>query len=144
MHKHLELLNQKTAIFQKVLDITQPIVLTGNPEKIEYEVQAFTNLYQRRENILADVEKIDAQIDALDIPEHLGAEYVISLAVVNDKQKKIVSELIKLDKVNIAVYEKLKEHIKGDLKNVRQTMDVNEAYFESFESPQGHFFDKKN
>jgi len=140
----MELMEQKTDILQKILDITRPILLTGDPDNIDYEAQAFVNLYQRRENILVGVEKIDAQIAALNLPEQLGAEYVIQLAVINDKQKKIATELIELDKANMAIYEKLKEQVKGDLKNVRQTKDVNEAYMDAFDSPQGYLFDKKN
>ncbi|MCL2576344.1 MAG: hypothetical protein FWE33_07895 [Defluviitaleaceae bacterium] len=137
-------MEEKTTIIQKVLDVTRPIVLTGDIEKVEHEAQAFANLYQRRENILASIEKIDAKMAALGEPKQPDAEYIIQLAVINDKQRKMASELIELDKNNMEMYEKIKEHIKGDLKNVRLTMDVNEAYMGDFDTVGGHYFDQKN
>jgi predicted transcriptional regulator len=137
-------MEEKTAIFQKVLDVTRPIVLTGDFERVEYEAQAFSNLYQRRENILSAIEKIDTQMNTFGEPERFDAEYAIQLAVINDKQRKIAAELIEIKKKNMAMYEKIKEHIKGDLKNVRQTMDVNEAYMSDFDTAGGRYFDQKN
>ena len=144
MHEHLELLNKKTAFLERILELTKNTKLTGNLDDMEREIADFSHLYERRSIIMNGIHDADEKIAALDIQEKPGAEYLITLAAINSKQKKIAAELIELDKANMLVYKKLSEHIKGDLKNVRQTMDVNEAYMDDFESLQGYYFDKKN
>jgi len=144
LHEHLELLNKKTAFLERILELTKNTKLTGNLDDMEREIADFSHLYERRSIIMNGIHDADEKIAALDIQEKPGAEYLITLAAINSKQKKIAAELIELDKANMLVYKKLSEHIKGDLKNVRQTMDVNEAYMDDFESLQGYYFDKKN
>ena len=146
--KYLELMEQKTAVLERILDITRKVVLTGEKDVAEKEGEEFSNLYERREPILKRIAKIDAdlKIEAMGLPPLDEPEYKDRLTAIIDKQKDVATQLLALDEANVKIYEKLKAHMQGNMKNVRQTIDVNEKYLdlEPYESAQGYYFDKKN
>jgi hypothetical protein len=138
-------MGKKTAILEKVLEITKAEVFTGKVEVAEKEAEAFANLYEQRDGILKRFEKVDARLQEIGLPQNPTKCFPERLAAITEKHKAIAAELLEMDKANIAAYENLKAHIQGNMKNVRQTIELNEKYIlDDDETPGGILFDKKN
>ena len=148
--RYLELMEQKNAVIERVLEITGSVVFTGAKDASEKEAEAFAELYERREIVLRSIPKIDAALaaesEAMGLPpggELVSEQYRERLHTIIVKQKEMAAKVLAMDEANTKIYEKLKVHLAGDLKNVRQTMDLNERY-DDFDSNQSYYFDKKN
>jgi hypothetical protein len=147
--RYIELMEQKSAVIARVLEITRAVSLTGKEESVEKEADAFSTLYEQREIILRRIPKIEAEMeketDAMSANKLVSEVHQIRIKNIVASQKEMATELIALDEANFKVYEKLKSHLAGDLKTVRQSKDVNERYNEDFyDDTRGYYFDKKN
>ena len=142
--EYLELMQQKTAILERVLELTRGEVFTGEVEVAEKEAEAFANLYERRDNILKRMVKIIARLEEIDLPKDAPKCFTERVDGILDEQRAMASELLAMDKANIALYEKLKAHLQGNMKNVRQTIELNERYMDESESPESVLFDRTN
>ncbi|MCL2168664.1 MAG: hypothetical protein FWB74_01400 [Defluviitaleaceae bacterium] len=149
--RYLELMEQKNAVVERVLELTRKQVFTGAADAAESEAEAFSELYERREIVLRSIPKIEASLkhesEVMGLPPggHLVSEkYRAQLEEIISRQKGMATELIELDEANFKVYEKLKSQIMGDLKNVRQSKNLNERYLDDTYDTQGYYFDKKN
>lgn len=145
--KCLDLMEQKHQALKQMLDLTEKTVFTGEQANAEKEVEAFVALYDRRSNILARIEKIDdalglvEPLDAADMEDFDFQERVIALRT---QTMETVREMVRLDKQNVLVYEKLSEFLKGSMRHVKQSKDINSRYFDDFEGAEGGFLDKSN
>jgi len=147
--RYVELMEQKSAVIARVLEVTRAVSFTGAEDAVEKEADAFSSLYEQREIILRRIPKIEAEMEkesiAISANKLVSDVHQIRLNAIIVKQKEMASELIALDEANFKVYEKLKSHLAGDLKTVRQSRDVNERYNEDFyDDTRGYYFDKKN
>ena len=146
-------MEQKSAVIARVLELTRAQIFTGTPESAEAESDAFSELYERREIVLQSMTKLESQLQEEAQAQAITPGQPLIDANLNEQLKQIVANqkemattLIALDEANFKAYEKIKSHLVGDLKNVRQTKDVNERYSDNFyfNEEQGHYFDKKN
>jgi len=141
---YLELMGQKTIILEKILTLTKGTVFSGEKQDAEKDAEAFAELYERREKIIKRIEKIEAEMAALNLPPAFGPEMNEAVDSIIDQQKAIAAQLLKLDEANTEMYHKIKAHVQLDMKNVRQGLDVNEAYADTYVTGEGSYFDKKN
>jgi hypothetical protein len=145
-------MEQKSAVVARVLELTRAQVFTGDADAVERESEAFSELYERREVVLKSMPEIHAKMkaesEAMGLPsggELVSHKYKERLEKIIAHQKEMAAALIKLDEANIKAYEKMKSHLVGDLKNVRQSKDANEKYMDAFyDESQSYYFDKKN
>jgi hypothetical protein len=137
-------MEQKATVLERILTLTREHVFTGNPDLFDKEAEAFVDLYQRRDDLLKRAIKANATLESIGPPTS-GCKYLEkSLEEIRAKHIAIATELMALDVENAKVYETLKARIQGDMRDVRQTMDLNERYLDSHEPAQGFYFDKKN
>lgn len=146
-------MEQKSAVIARVLELTRAQIFTGTPEAAETESDAFSELYERREIVLQSIPKIEAQLKDEANEQSIKPGEPLGNALLNDRlmqivanQKEMAKTLIALDEANFKAYEKIKIHLTGDLKNVRQSKDANERYSDDYyyNEEQGYYFDKKN
>jgi len=143
----LELLEQKYAALNRMMEITKQAIFTGDEANAEKEAEAFVVLYDRRSNILTRIEKIDdalGLLDPLDADDMQDVEFQARVVAYREKAKDIARELVNIDKSNMAVYEKLAGHLKQNMRNVRQNIDLNKRYADDYDSFEGSFLDRKN
>jgi len=143
----LELLEQKHAALQRMLDVTKQVTFTNDEANAEKEAEAFITLYERRSNILSRIEKIDdalGLLDPLEADDMQDAEFQAKVVAFREQAKDIARELVEIDKSNMTVYEKLTNYLKENMRSVRQNMDMNKRYSDDFESIEGSFLDRKN
>ncbi|MCL2855537.1 MAG: hypothetical protein FWE21_07955 [Defluviitaleaceae bacterium] len=143
MANYLDLIEQKTAAFERILDATKKHTFTGAKEAAEEEGANFARLYEEREHLFARVKKLEEALKACHPPSSPSGEEEIALATHLNKQQELAKEILAMDEANIKLYETFKTHITGDLKGITQTKQLNEAYMEDFEV-SGYYFDKKN
>ena len=145
--KYLELMGQKYDILVYMLDITKKEVFTGDADKAENEANAFVALYQKRTNVMSRLEKIEDAMSLLDPLDEEDAEDEDFQRQVNDfksKMKALAKEMLDLDKSNVGAYEKLSAHLKGSMKQVSQTRDLNSRYIDDYHLDNGRILDQRN
>jgi hypothetical protein len=149
--RYLELMEQKNSVIERILSITREVSLTGERDLVEKEAEAFVVLYERRDNIIKRIEKIDealkAESKAMGLPpggDLVSEKYRQQLEAIIEKQRDMVAALLVLDAANIKAYDKMKQAVTGDLKRVRQNIDLNTRYMGDIDGHQGFLFDKKN
>ncbi|MDR2167873.1 MAG: hypothetical protein LBE35_08520 [Clostridiales bacterium] len=149
--RYLELMEEKNSAIERVLKITRDEYFSGEQDDMEREAEAFAKLYGKREGIIGQIGKIDdalkAESEAMGLPPGgslVSEKYRERLAAIVEKQKAMAAALLILDEANIKAYEKLKIHLQGGLKNVRQNMELSEKYIDDFDGHESFYFDKKN
>ena len=142
MADYIDLLESKTSTLEKVLLMTQETIFTGEESKALQEADAYSTLYERRDNLLARIKKADVALAALGQPP---AEIKGRIAEIIDRHKSLAGQIVELDKVNNKVYEKIRDFLQKDLKAVRQNRNINEKYGDDFDDMYySAYFDKKN
>ncbi|MCL2235482.1 MAG: hypothetical protein FWB98_03450 [Defluviitaleaceae bacterium] len=142
MNNYLALVEEKSTILEKILNLTKEYKFTGEQGAAEQEAEAFSELYTRRENIFDRAKRLDEALKAAD-PLSSSEEEKKTIEGLISKQNQMVKEILAFDEANMKMYEVFKAHLVGNLKGVVQTKHINEKYMDDYEL-SGHFFDKKN
>jgi len=145
--KCLDLMGQKLDFLNRIVELTRGVTFTGEEANVEAEIEAFVSLYEKRTAIINRIEKIDDAIgllDPLDEDDMQDADFQARVVQYREAGRAIATEMLEMDRANARIYEKLSEHIKDDMKAVRQTREINTKYLDDFESAGGSFLDKRN
>jgi len=134
------LLDMKLAEMTRMLELTEAAVFTCDESVIEEEVERFYKLYNRRENILNRIKALDKELESTDVD--YGSNK--SDAEMFSKMKEIAKALIEHDKKNQVISGKFSKHIKDNLKHLKDTKTIYNAYTDEYGASSGNYFDSKN
>ena len=143
--EYLELLNQKMANLQKMLEITEKAQFTGKGARdvLAEEAEAFAALYEKRARIVKKIENIENKLssykDVKDDPSIAN-----DTTFIREKTKETVATIMALDKKNIVLSAKFMEFLKNNLKQIRNHKGASGAYTDDIVSTSGSYFDGKN
>jgi len=145
--KCMDLMAQKIDLLNRIVALTRAEKFTGNEDNVEAEVGAFIDLFEKRTAIIARIEKIDdalGLLDPFDETDLFDNQFQDNIVNFREQARAIATEMIALDRANAAAVEKLSMHLKQNMKNIRQTREINHRYLDDFETTGGSFLDKKN
>lgn len=125
-------MRQARETVDKILQMTSNLRLTGVRELEEQEIEAYVNLIEEREPLVAKLAQLKKEIDA-------------SLMETSEFQeiKRVLSDISTLDKEHIAFMEILHTDVKGAIKDVKNAQKVNAAYGQPMGDVPGRFDVKK-
>jgi dihydroorotase-like cyclic amidohydrolase len=99
-----------------IFNMTSRLVLTGEPELMEKEVDAYHNLMEEREPLIAALMKLSKKPD--------------------ENEAKIINEIIELDKKHQQIINKMMDSVKSSIKEIKSGKRLNNVY--------GHLHDNES
>jgi len=135
----INLYRKKEKFMVKILEITENANFTGTDQ----DVQAYTVLIERRENIINEIKNIDHKLFSQKYKEIL-ADRDISREVERMKSSifEIVKKVIDLDKKIDTIIESVYHELKHKIKDIAVGKNVNNAYQSAGVGDEaGHHFD---
>jgi len=147
--QHLELLKQKLDALERMLNVSKKSNFTCKKEVSDQEADAFVDLMQKRDNILAKIEKIDYNIAnvvaMLQCMTFEQSTYELEKEQLDSLIKVVAGKIIDIDKINNNAAAQIFEYLKENVKQVRQTKVLTSKYNPDDDyRGLGYYLDKKN
>ena len=114
----------------KILKMTQQLVLTGEAEEVEKEVAAYAELIEKREPLVKELLALD-----IDDAARISKEYQVV--------KQTIADISKLDKGQMEFVQEMYDTIKDAIKLAKQGQRVNRGYQSSNQDEVSSRFDIK-
>jgi len=144
--RYVDLLQKKLDALGSMKEATLAEIFTGDETLVESEAEAFIALYEKRTEILENIEKIDDALELLD-PLDQGdlddTDFQARVVGLREKMVDIAREMVDLDTANMVVYQKISAFVRNNMKQARQGMDLIHGYDDYVDANEGHFMDKK-
>jgi len=133
--KLLELYEQKKDCVAAILKITKERKF----DAVEEDVERFHNFFQKRGTLFEKCEVIDRQIKRFTVSEKDRKSFFYKdVEKIDTEIKKIVGQIIDIDRQNKKIMDKLMEVIKGNIRNLKVSQQVRKGYGDYF--PQGESY----
>ena len=113
----MDTLRRAQELANKILKITQSLVLTGKEEQEEAEIAAYAQMVDEREPMIAELLKLKQNIDA-ELAE------TDEFAIV----KQTIETIAQLDEEHQNYMENVREVVQGAIKKVKQGQKIHKGY----------------
>jgi len=113
----METLKQTKELVDKILGLTQCLILTGKKENAETESDAYAALIEEREPLIEELTDLRLQIGETEVASDEFGEI-----------KKIITQITDLDKKHMAIMEHLRKSVKESYKGVKQGQRIQAGY----------------
>ena len=126
----MESVTKAKELTDRILEMTQQLVLTGETEEVEKEVAAYAELIEKREPLVKELLALD-----IDDTARNSKEYNIV--------KQTIADIAKLDKGQMDFLQEMHETIKDAIKLAKQGQRVNRGYQSTTQDEVSSSFDVK-
>lgn len=127
---------------KEILEITKSRVFTGE----EDDAERFENFYEKRNEIFEQISRIDSNISEFNINDDMINSLLYKeVEKIKATIKTYAAEIIEIDKKNKVIMTELMEHIKKNMKNIKNQKIVRRTYQDNYiyDEMKG-FFDSKS
>ncbi len=138
----IKLYRLKADKLKEILEITKSRVFTGEEE----DAERFENFYEKRNEIFEQISRIDSNISEFNINDDMINSLLYKeVEKIKATIKTYAAEIIEIDKKNKVIMTELMEHIKKNMKNIKNQKMVRRTYQDNYiyDEMKG-FFDSKS
>lgn len=135
MRELIELLNQKTALLNDLLEY----VSVSSFEESEEEVDNIVKYVEKKQEYINQLDKIEAKIKAF--PKDNG-DYM-EVKAIEKKNNSLIRDIIGLDKINLDTMNSLRDKLKLNLKGTKIKQKYTVSYSSYISDIGGSRFDSK-
>lgn len=138
----IKLYRLKADKLKEILEITKSRVFTGE----EDDAERFENFYEKRNEIFEQISRIDSNIIEFNINDDVMNSLLYKeVEKIKNTIKTYAAEIIEIDKKNKVIMTELMEHIKKNMKNIKNQKIVRRTYQDNYiyDEMKG-FFDSKS
>lgn len=135
MRELIELLNQKTALLNDLLEY----VSVSSFEESEEEVDNIVKYVEKKQEYINQLDKIEAKIKAF--PKDNG-DYM-EVKAIEKKNDSLIRDIIGLDKINLDTMNSLRDKLKLNLKGTKIKQKYTVSYSSYISDIGGSRFDSK-
>ena len=138
----IKLYRLKADKLKEILEITKSRVFTGEEE----DAERFENFYEKRNEIFEQISRIDSNISEFNINDDMINRLLYKeVEKIKATIKTYAAEIIEIDKKNKVIMTELMEHIKKNMKNIKNQKMVRRTYQDNYiyDEMKG-FFDSKS
>ena len=128
----MEALKQAREYAEKILAMTEALVLSGAPEQEEADIAAYAKLLEDREPLIAKLTELKKNMTE----EMTATEEFLEV-------KEIIAGTAKLDEEHLEFMEDVREAVLGALRKIKQGQKVHEGYQAPPPESSSHGFDVK-
>ena len=122
-----EQLNELRETAEIIYEMTAEMVLTGQPDNAEQEIEAYALLMDKREPLINKLAELLKQTDIDN----------------NRDVKHVISKIVTLDKENYRIMEHIRESVKSSMKDARSEKKLYKAYSHPMEDYTHSLLDTK-
>ncbi|MCL2456955.1 MAG: hypothetical protein FWD19_05345 [Defluviitaleaceae bacterium] len=113
----METLTQAKDLAAQLLEMTKSLILTGEKENEEMEIEAYSLLMVEREPLVDELSDLRQQLDA----DELASQEFSQI-------KKIIYEIAALDKKNFEILERIGKSVKSSFKEIKLGQKIHAGY----------------
>jgi hypothetical protein len=113
----MEALRQAKELSEKILSLTQALILTGEKENADAETDAYVALLDEREPLINELTDLRLQLDETEITSDEFAAI-----------KSVITQITDLDKMHLAVMERLRESAQKSYRGVKRGQRIHAGY----------------
>ena len=138
----IKLYRLKADKLKEILEITKSRVFTGEEE----DAERFESFYEKRNEIFEQISRIDSNISEFNINDDMINSLLYKeVEKIKATIKTYAAEIIEIDKKNKVIMTELMEHIKKNMKNIKNQKMVRRTYQDNYiyDEMKG-FFDSKS
>ena len=128
----LELMQKKKMLYSSIYDITNETVFTGEEE----DATRYADLMEKREGLFGQIAQLDEDLSGIGLCKE--AEPILA------DIKKIIKDIIALDKSHEAEVSRIMTELKKSLKDLSAGKSINKSYAGVIPGGEGTLFDTKN
>ena len=137
----LALLTQKYDAVERLWTLTEAETFPETPDDVAEFAGRYADLYEKREKIIAYIQKIDAGLTEEALYPALQSD---AAKAVIDRIKATASRILALDKRNIETVQGYSEQFKSQLKTMRESRVISNLYTDDGgDAAAGYYLDSK-
>ncbi|MCL2703653.1 MAG: hypothetical protein FWE91_08620 [Defluviitaleaceae bacterium] len=136
------LLERRNELCTELLELTRSAVFGGKPEDSETDAVIFTELYDNREPVLAELDGVHEEIgqDGYALARSSGDGAVSKLLA---ESEELLTQLMELDKRNIELGRVMHKDMRENIRRINQGRNISLKYGAHGET-DGYLVDNKN